>query len=149
MKQKRLMRNIMIGLALLAVAGCGGDSDGGDVCEVAEGFGRAYFNYDFDSAKKYCTAESERWLRFAASNVYEADVEALRAMENGAEVETDDYETTTDTTATVWLTVSGFLERDTIGHAGHVSDKGRFAVPMVRRGETWKVRMAGLPRNER
>lgn len=148
----RFGRNLATLTALsLSVFGCSGErSRQNDAAAVAEQFGRAYFNYDFEQARQYCTAESERWLRFAASNVYEADVDVLRGMEKGAEVvaEPADY-ADDDSTATVVLNVGGAMVRDTIGRGGRVAGNGAYRLSMVMRDGRWLVRMASLPRSGR
>ena len=45
-------------------------------------FADAYFNYDFGEALKMVTPESEKWLRFAASNVTQGDVDLLNAQDD-------------------------------------------------------------------
>ena len=53
-------------------------------------------------AVKYCTQESERWLRYAASNVNETDVELLRQKPEDASIEITDIDFGDDeTSATV------------------------------------------------
>jgi len=144
-------KGIAITLFLSAVFGCSdGQSDQLDAAVVAERFGVAYFNYDFEQALQYCTAESERWLSFAASNVYEADLQVLRGMEKGAEVEAEpaDY-AADDSTATVVLNVSGAMVRDTIGRSGRIVGDGTYSLSLVKREGRWLVRMASLPRSGR
>lgn len=45
----------------------------------ADSFAVNYYNWHFEKALRYCTPESEKWLRFASSNVHQADVDSLRA----------------------------------------------------------------------
>ena len=98
--------------------------EGQEVAErVATAWGQAYFNYDFQRAAKYVTSESNRWLSFAASNIYQSDVDLLREQEEGVSVEVDDYCELDDSTAEVILTVRNFLQRDTIGRAGRFIDE--------------------------
>lgn len=124
--------------------------EGQEVAErVATAWGQAYFNYDFERAAKYATPESRRWLSFAASNVYQADIDVLNAQENGASVEVTDYEVTGDTTAMVVMEVRNFLQRDTIGSAGRMVDEATFRISLVTRDKRVLVRMAGLPRSEK
>lgn len=130
------------------LSGCG-EEEGSEAEDVAKAFGEAYFNYDFTTAATLATPESGRWLRFAASNVYEADVKVLRGMDEGAKVDVDDVVyCSDDTTAVATLSVSGAMVRDTIGVAGHVDkDKRTYTFRLVKRGERWLVRMEDLPRS--
>lgn len=135
---------------MVLLTGCmGGINDDGDAESVAESFAKDYFNYNLKEAQLFCTPESERWIRFAASNIYEADVERLRGMDSGADVELIGVDYTSDTTAVAVLRVDGALVRDTIGSAGHVVDKSEYRLTLVKRGERWLVRMASLPRSEK
>ena len=115
---------------------------------AAQQWGEAYFNYNFKQALDYVTPESERWLRFAASNVTQADLDALH--EHGmATVEIDGYYPSSDTTGTAYLNVSNWLCTDSIGRAGSRLQEAAFQVQMVKRDGRWMVRMEGLPRNEK
>ena len=40
-------------------------------------FAEAYFNYDFEKAKRMVTPESEKWLRFIASNITQEDIDLV------------------------------------------------------------------------
>ena len=136
---------------LFLATGCGcGNADRDDAEATALAFANAYFNYNFDEAAKFCTQDSRRWLSFAASNVYGADLEVLRNMDTGATVDVAEMDFPDgDSTAVVTVEVSGFMQRDTIGKAGRVVEEGVFTLSLVRRDGQWKVRMAGLPRNGR
>mgnify|MGYP007000016486 CR=1 FL=1 len=57
-----------------------------------DSFANNYFNWHFPKAVKYCTQESERWLRYAASNVNETDVELLRQKPEDASIEITDID---------------------------------------------------------
>ncbi len=134
-------------LLLAAGFGCG-NADRDDAEAAALAFAQAYFNYNFDEAAKFCTQDSHRWLAFAASNVYGADIEVLRNMDTGATVNVADMDFSDgDSAAVATVEVFGFMQRDTIGRAGRVVEEGVFTLSLVRSGGQWKVRMAGLPRN--
>lgn len=152
MKNPFEWRRGLLALALACVSllpqGCGfgGGDDGAEA--VAERFAIAYFNYHFDEASLCCTPESRRWLSFAASNVYEADLDVLRGMASGAEVEvlSVDYGDA-DSVAVASVVVRGAMVRDTIGRAGRVSAEESYRLGMVCRDGRWYVRMEGLPRS--
>lgn len=52
-----------------------------------DSFATYYFNWQFPKTLKYCTQSSEPWLRYAASNVHQADVDLLRTKAEDATVE--------------------------------------------------------------
>ena len=116
--------------------------------ECADSFATAYYDWHFSKALPYVTAGSQKWLRFAASQVHQKDVDILRGMESGAAHELGDITYTGDSTADVELNVSNYLGMDTLGRVGHIVKNGRFTIKMRYDGGRWLVRMEGLPRNE-
>ena len=81
-----------------------------------DSFATYYFNWQFPKTQKYCTQSSEPWLRYAASNVHQADVDLLRSKAADATIEINDIDFSDDgANATVSITVYNFLQMDTIG----------------------------------
>lgn len=145
---RRTIALIVCPLLLLTTGfGCGNaDRDNAEATALA--FANAYFNYNFDEAAKFCTQDSRRWLAFAASNVYKADIEVLRNMDAGATVNVADMDFLNgDSTAVATVEVSNYMQRDTIGKAGRVVNEAVFTLNLVRKDGSWKIRMASLPRN--
>ena len=140
---------ILIYPLLFATMACSESKSEDDAAKAASTFAKAYFNYDFNEASKFCTDDSRRWLAFAASNIYEADIEVLRNMENGAEVDVTDVDCHDDSTATATVEVANYMQRDTIDKAGRVTDKGVFALTLLCKDGVWKVRMSGALRSEK
>lgn len=128
-------------------------------CQVSEGsreqltadvdsFATLYFNWRFPDALKYCTPESEQWIRYAASNVHQADVELLRNKGEDATVSIDDIQLSDDeTTAIASVTVSNFLQMDSIGQEAHLVGQACFQLSLAKDQGKWKIRMASLPRS--
>ena len=130
------------------MASCNIGQEGDDVAlNVATDWADAYFNCDFHEAASYATAESERWLRFAASNTTEQD---LQTVKGGATADADDYFTVAnDTLRVVTLHVRDFLKPVAVGEPAQLQEDGTFLVTVVKRDGKWKVRMEGLPRSEK
>ena len=61
-----------------------------------DSFATYYFNWQFPKTLKYCTQSSEPWLRYAASNVHQADVDLLRTKAEDATVEINDIDFSDD-----------------------------------------------------
>ena len=115
--------------------------------DVATDWAEAYFNCDYHDAADYATAESERWLRFAASNTTEQD---LQTIQGKATATADDYFTVAnDTLRIVTLHVKNFLKPAVAGSTAQLQEDGTFLVTVVKRNGKWKVRMEGLPRSEK
>lgn len=150
----RLIKSLASGwlmmVTIIALSSCrhvafGAESD---VEATVDSFACDYFNWYFEEAARHCTPESERWLRYAASNVHQADIDLLTHQEESAqheilEINMDEN----DTTATAHLTVRNYLHMDTIGTKGHFVNQADFVLNLVRRNGRWLVRMGGLPRS--
>ena len=52
-------------------------------------------------------------------------------------------------TATVKITVKNFLQMDTIGTSCHMINEGSFTLQAIYINRNWKIRMEGLPQNEK
>lgn len=117
--------------------------------EDVDSFATYYYNWHFKQAARYCTPESEAWLRYAASNVHDADIDLLRQKNEDATVTIEDVDFQDDTLAIVKLNVKDFLQMDTIGKPASHADEATFRLSMVIHEGKWKVRMGGLPQSER
>ena len=83
------MRLFLFLLTAVIVVSCNTGFDGdNEALDTATDWAEAYFNCDFKDAATYATAESGKWLRFAASNTTEED---LKLVNGGATVSAADY----------------------------------------------------------
>ena len=145
----KLAKHLIALMLPVAVAGCqlGADGDGA-AREVARDWADAGFNCDYQDALDYVTPESEKYLRFAASNTTEHDLELLR--ERPAEIAVlDDFTEANDTLRVVTLQVRNLLSADITAKEPQLIESGTFLVTVVRRDGKWRVRMEGLPRSGR
>lgn len=137
---------------IMLFTACNGPSTGDEdtVKQDIISFAQAYFNYDFKHALKYCTPESDKWIKYAASNIHEADLELLREQDEGADVDLDDLEfSDNDSTGIAVVTVENYMRLDTIGNAGRMIDRATFRIPIVLRDTRWLIKMEDLPRSEK
>lgn len=110
-------------------------------------FSQRYFNWQFQQAMPYVTPSSQQWLRYAASQVNQTDVDQLRSMVQGAECQIVDVEENTeDSTAISHVEVSGFLCMDTVGVGAHLVDKATYELKLRFQGGKWLVNLEGLPK---
>lgn len=143
------MKHLKMMIGLLLLTGCGEATESDDAArQVAQAWGDAYFNCDYHEAEQYVTEESGKWLRFAASNTTESDLELLQRQ--NATVDADDYfPVATDTLRVVRLKVENYLSPTALGEASRQEEEGVFEVTVVKRADSWQVRMEGLPRSEK
>lgn len=124
------------------------DKEEEDIESAANGFVSHYYNFDFQGALPFCTDESRKWLVFISSSILQEDVDILREQPNGANYEINNIEHVDDTTAVVDCSVFNFLQIDTLGRSGKMTEKADYRIPLVKRGGKWFVKMEGLPRSE-
>ena len=143
-----LMRQLFFFLTAITMASCNVGIEGDDAAlDVAANWADAYFNCDFHEAANYATPESDKWLRFAASNTTEQD---LQTLEGKATATADEYFTeANDTLRVVTLHVRNFLKPVAVGAPAQLQEEGTFLVTVVKRDGKWKVRMEGLPQSEK
>ena len=123
-------------------------SDEDKAIETAVEWGEAFFNCDYHAAEALSTAESRRWLQFAASNTTQQDLDLLR--QHPAEVDaTDFFPEADDTLRVVQLVVRHSLSPAVNGGQSVQVEEALFPVTVVKRNGSWLVRMASLPRSEK
>lgn len=116
-----------------------------------DSFAFYYFNWQFQKASRFVTDSSQVWLRYAASQVHEADIKILRDKED-ATIEIEEMDIASNDEPTARITVRDFLRMDTIGTEGHLVKKACFILYLEEAPEEkvrWKVRMEGLPQSEK
>ena len=135
----------------ILLSGCNFTNDhDNEAIEAAVNWAEAYFNYDFHKAEEYVTPESGRWLKFAASNATEHDLQLVQQNEEGATVEVEDFfPEANDTLRVVSLKVSNFVSSTLPAESVQLVEEGVFNVTTVLRDGKWKVRMEGLPQSEK
>ena len=143
------MKHLKLLLATALFASCNlSMNDDGTARETAMAWADAYFNCDFHEAEEYSTKESGKWLRFAASNVTEQDLQLLR--ERNAVAEADEYfPVANDTLRVVRLTVRNYLAPKALGEPSQLAEEGHFNITVVKHDNNWKVKMEGMPRSEK
>lgn len=146
--RQRAAMGCMAGAILLM--GCGHEKTEETIGMCADSFATMYFNWKLAEALPHCTGETQQWIRYAASQVNEADVDTLRSKELPATVKcTGVSYQEGDTTATAHIVVRHFWEMAQSGMGGSMVDEATFALQMVKLAGRWLVRMEGLPQSEK
>lgn len=139
-------------LVALLLTGCSLLNTKGDAYETASAWAEAYFNCDYKTALEYVTPDSEKWLRFAASNTTEDDIQLMNSQ--NAEISIVDMTTapsinTDEELCIITLNVSHYLSPTSLGEKPRQEQDGMFLVTLVKKDSKWLVRMADLPRSEK
>ncbi len=136
----------MLLIGVTVVSACHKDEES-QLTDLVDSFSTSYFNWRFQQAVPFCTDDSQPWLRYAAAQVHQADIDILKAMDQGADVKRGEiaYNDSGDS-ATVEVTVRNFLQMDTIGNAGRLVNEARFLVPLIHQNGQWKVKLSGVLR---
>ena len=108
----------------------------------------AYFNFDYEKALQHATPESEKWIRFAASNITEQDLDFITEQNPPTEIDIlHSQMTESDTVCNANIRVSRFIQLGLSAQDNRVIDHADFQVQLVKRGDDWLVRMEGLPQS--
>ena len=78
------------------------------------GFAQNYFNLRYQKALNACTPESEKWVRFKATNIAQEDVDVYNSKRDTAECDVESIDLDDDK-ATAIVEVRNFLNCDSIG----------------------------------
>lgn len=132
---------------MIGICACTNHKNEEQLRDTASAFAQTYFNWQFNDALAHCTPSSQRWIRYAASQVKQDDVDKLRSAEQGArsDIKKINYEEG-DSVASVVMNVENFLSMDSIGTVGHFVESATYTLQLVQLNKQWKVRLKELPR---
>lgn len=144
------MKTILCLLAICLFFSCKNNAEEEEQLRVCvKDFGDAYFNLNLHKALKLCTQESGSWIGYLATNLTQADLNVLNAVEEASVSEVENVIMTCDSLATATIMVNHYLNLGDIGQTATLAHDGRFRINLVKREGRWKVKMEGLPQNER
>ena len=143
------MKRLFFFSLLVITVGCNvAMDDDSKAIKAAEQWAEAYFNDDFHKAMKYATPNSEHWLRFAASNATNEDLQLLDAIPATVTAE-DGFAIANDTMRVVTLHINNYLGNTALGNSAKQEKEGIFHVNVVKHDGEWLVKMEGLPQSEK
>lgn len=147
MKIRLTISLTIAGCVLIGICACTNHKNEEQLRDTASAFAQTYFNWQFNDALAHCTPSSQRWIRYAASQVKQDDVDKLRSAEQGArsDIKKINYEEG-DSVASVVMNVENFLSMDSIGTVGHFVESATYTLQLVQLNKQWKVRLKELPR---
>lgn len=123
----------------------------GELEACVDSFTHAFFNWRFNEACTYCTPASRKWLAFAASNVSEADIDALRSQP--ADIDYTllhiSYEDAAHTSAIVQVRIDNAIQADSLGGRRQMEVAAHYSLRLVHTHQGWKVDLDGLPRPDK
>lgn len=113
------------------------------IISVTDKFASNYFNLNLKEAMQLCTPESEKWIKFMASNIFQEDIDILNSQKENATHKIDDISYTNDSSATVKCYVYNGFIIDTIGQPGRISQNEIYKINIVKRNDKWMIKMEG------
>ena len=117
-----------------------------------DSFAVYYFNWQFYHAIRFVSPESEKWIRYAASQVHQADIDLLQQKDVPATCEINEISYDDEhNTAIAHVTIHDYLRMDTIGKAATIVDVAHFRIPLTYHAATdkWIVKINELLRPEK
>ena len=132
-------------VAMLVLMSCSASMEE-RIGQKAVDFASAYYNFRFNHALSLCTQESEKWIRFQASNIRQSDLDAYNAMADSAQCSAVSVTLEDDTTATAVLNVSNYVVTDSICRTGSIGKNAQLTLKMKKRESKWKVSLDALPK---
>lgn len=102
------------------------------------GFAQNYFNLRYQKALNVCTPESEKWVRFKATNITQEDVDVYNSKRDTAECDVESIDLDDDK-ATAIVEVRNFLNCDSIGKPATICPNAKFKLELKKQGEKWMV----------
>lgn len=102
------------------------------------GFAQNYFNLRYQKAINACTPESEKWVRFKATNITQEDVDVYNSKRDTAECDVESIDLDDDK-ATAIVEVRNFLNCDSIGKPATICPNAKFKLELKKQGEKWMV----------
>lgn len=120
-----------------------------NIISVTDQFASNYFNFKLKEAIPLCTPESEKWIRFMASNIFQEDIDVINNNTKSTTHETDEVNYVNDTLATVKCDAYNVFKIDTIGHPGRISEHEVYNINVVKRDGKWLIKMEGPLQSEK
>jgi len=108
--------------------------------QKALAFAEAYYSYDLRTASQLATPEASRQFMFIASNITQEDINALNSQAEGPAIEVVDCQPVSDTLWRARLTVSHYMEMDSIDGPMRLRDEGEAELTLVLRDRKWLVK---------
>lgn len=102
------------------------------------GFAQNYFNLRYQKALNACTPESEKWVRFKATNITQEDVDVYNSKRDTAECDVESIDLDDDK-ATAIVEVRNFLDCDSIGKPATICPNAKFRFELKKQDEKWMV----------
>lgn len=141
---------LMFSLSVLTACTDNGTKEQKKVEQCAAAFAEAFFNYDLNAAGELAISEASRQLMFIGSNITQEDIDVLNGQTEGPAIEIEDCQQVSDSLWRTRLTVSNYMEMDSIGCPMQLRDNGEAELTIVLRNGKWlvkSVKTAGPQRN--
>lgn len=132
-------------LCALALLSCHADKNEEQAETAAQNFAQLFFGCRYSEAAQLCTPESQRWIKYVATNVTDSDLAVLNAATEEPSYDIDDLSLDNDSAATCTVTAHHYLLMHDIGASGHMADEGCYTLRLTRQNGKWLVALDGVP----
>ena len=136
---------LLIVATIMTVTACSRKNDDENIEANACRFAEYYFNCVYGDAIKMCTPESKKWLRYAASNISQEDIDLLNSQKDDATCKSTDIDMKNDSTAEVTIKVKNFIMMDSIGVPPKIKESAIYSIVKKKRDGQWKVHLCAMP----
>lgn len=140
-------RFLAISMLLISLFSCQSAEEEKETSIVVQNFAETFFNYDFGSAKQWTTPESMKWIKFAASNISQADLDIINTMNVAARCETSDVVLNNDTMAVAHISLLHATWIDKT-EKNVRTDNGSVSLYLRKRNGLWRVHLTEIPKIE-
>lgn len=124
---------------------CLGDKTENEIRNISKEFADNYFNFQYANAAQLCTPESEKWLRYVASNITNDDVKIINANQHSTKTKITNARKENDSIWTVVLSVSNAFVIDSIGKVGIIKSDEEYKFEVRMRDGRWLVNLNKVP----
>lgn len=114
-----------------------------DIERSAGDFAAAYFNLRYARAAELSTPDSEKWIRFKASNITQADLDVYNSAQDTATCTVNGMEICGDS-AIVAMTVNNVLVMDSIGKVANICKERDYRLILKKKEGKWAVRLSSV-----
>lgn len=131
------------------VASCGLNKEEEEIENVALRFSQCFFECKYKEAASLCTHQSEKWIKFAATNISDSDLVVFNQSQAIPQYSVTDVNVIDDSTVSVKVEVENYLSAQSIDHKACIKPQGMYTITLRKQTGTWKVDLSCVPQEDK